>query len=83
MTAMKINRFSLSEIENVTIRCKKCGSAHILRLDSARFGADVCPSCGITFGKLSQDILTALSDARGGLGLAGDFDVEFDIAEKD
>jgi phage FluMu protein Com len=83
MTAVKINRFSLSEIENVTIRCKRCGAGYIVRIDSNAFEPGKCPSCGITFGRLSKDIFEALRQARGGVGLAGDFDVEFDIVDKD
>jgi hypothetical protein len=82
MTALKINRFSLSEIESATIRCKRCGAGHIVRIDSKSFGAGKCPSCGTAFGELARNIFEALCEARGGLGMTGDFDVEFDIEEK-
>jgi Zn finger protein HypA/HybF involved in hydrogenase expression len=81
MTAMKINRFSLSEIENVTIRCNECGAGHILKLDRDAFRGGVCPSCGKDFGKISRDIFHSLREAAFGLGMTKDFDVEFDIKE--
>ena len=83
MTAMKINRFSLSEIEDMTIRCKKCGAGHIVKLDSERFDVRKCPSCGEPYGTLATDVFELLQQARGGMRLAGEsFDIEFDIEEK-
>jgi hypothetical protein len=83
MTALKINRFSLSEIENVTIRCKLCGAGHVVKIDGDRFGAVKCPSCGVPYGELAHNIFEALREAHNGLGHAGDFDIEFDIECKD
>jgi Zn finger protein HypA/HybF involved in hydrogenase expression len=82
MTTLRINRFSLSEIETVTVRCKQCGAGHILKLDRDAFRAGVCPSCGKEFGKISHDIFHSLREAAFGLSATGDFDIEFDILDK-
>jgi transposase-like protein len=82
MTALKINRFSLSEIDSVTIRCKRCGAGHIVKINGEKFAGYNCPSCGVAFGELVRSIYEALREAHKGLTLAGDFDVEFDIEEK-
>ena len=83
MTALKINRFSLSEIGDVTIRCKKCGAGHIVKLDSAYFGGGACPSCGKPFGELAakafEHIQKALNTSHMG---EENFDIEFDIVDE-
>ena len=83
MTAMRINRFSLSEISDVTIRCNKCGAGHIIKIDSERFSVDKCPSCGVPYGALATDMFELLQQTWGGLRIASEsFDIEFDIVEK-
>jgi Zn finger protein HypA/HybF involved in hydrogenase expression len=82
MAAMKINRFNLSEIENVTFCCKACGAGHILTLDRDALLMDKCPSCGKDFGKISRDIFHSLREAAFALRMTEDFDVEFDIVEE-
>jgi Zn finger protein HypA/HybF involved in hydrogenase expression len=83
MTALKINRFSLSEIKNVTIRCKTCGiGGSLVSLDSERFGGTKCPSCGAPFGELANNAFEALQSASGAVRLGSEhFDIEFDIEE--
>jgi Zn finger protein HypA/HybF involved in hydrogenase expression len=82
MTALKINRFSLTEIETVTFRCKRCGAGNVMKLDRDAFRAGICPSCGREFGKISEDIFRSLREAVFGLSMAEDFDIEFDIEEE-
>ena len=83
MTALKINRFSLSEIESVTIRCKKCGAGHIVKLDGEYYGSGVCPSCAMPFGEIAMKtfghIQKASHESRAGNER---FEIEFDIEEK-
>ena len=83
MTSLKINRFSLSEIESVTIRCKKCGAGHIVKLDSAYFGGGACPSCGKPFGELSAKAFEHIQKASYASHTGEEnFDIEFDIVEE-
>ncbi|MDR1021034.1 MAG: hypothetical protein LBL73_09775 [Synergistaceae bacterium] len=83
MTALKLNRFSLTEIEDITIRCKKCGAGHIVRIDGERFGAGKCPSCGMPYGELAQQAFESLRAAREAQEMGREhFAFEFDIAEK-
>jgi Zn finger protein HypA/HybF involved in hydrogenase expression len=84
MTALKINRFGLSEIENVTVRCKRCGAGHIIKMDSDQFGAVKCPSCGAPYGELAQQAFEGLRTACGAQSLGREhFGLEFDIVEEE
>ena len=83
MTALKLNRFSLSEIENITIRCKKCGAGHIVTINSERLGIEQCPSCGIPYGELAENVFYRFQKAYQAMEEAGKhIDIEFDIIEK-
>ncbi|MDR1020493.1 MAG: hypothetical protein LBL73_07030 [Synergistaceae bacterium] len=83
MTALRINRFRLSEIDAVTIRCKRCGAGHIVRIDGERFGAGKCPSCGMPYGEPARQAFESLRKAREAQRLGREhFAFEFDIAEK-
>jgi Zn finger protein HypA/HybF involved in hydrogenase expression len=83
MTALKLNRFSLTEIERVTIRCRKCGAGHIVSIDGEQFNAEKCPSCGAPYGGLARDVYLCLEEAHKAMGRAKEFiDIEFDIIEK-
>jgi hypothetical protein len=83
MTALKINRFSLSEVDSVTIRCKACGvGGNVVAIDSERFGGAKCPSCGAPFGDLAGNAFEALQNASAAVRLGREhFDIEFDIVE--
>jgi Zn finger protein HypA/HybF involved in hydrogenase expression len=73
----------MSEIETVTIRCKQCGSGHIVKVDSEHFNIGRCPSCGNPYGELAQDALYSLRKSREAMTKAKDYiDMEFDIIEK-
>jgi hypothetical protein len=84
MTALKINRFSLSEIETVMFRCKACGcGGNIVSLDSEVFSGAKCPSCGAPFGELAVNAFEALRNASAAVRMGREhFDIEFDIEEK-
>jgi Zn finger protein HypA/HybF involved in hydrogenase expression len=83
MTALKLNRFSLSEIETATIRCKQCGSGHVVKIDSEHFNIGQCPTCGSPYGELAQDILYNFRESRKAMTRAKEYiDVEFDIIEQ-
>ena len=83
MTALKINRFSLSEIEDVTIRCKKCDAGHIVKIDSEQFRASKCPSCGLSFGEISFQAFEHIQNASYASRMGSEhFDIEFNIVEK-
>jgi Zn finger protein HypA/HybF involved in hydrogenase expression len=80
MTALKLNRFSLSEIETATIRCKQCGSGHIVKIDSAHFNVRECPSCGSPYGELAYNVFYRLQESHKAMITAKEYiDVEFDI----
>jgi Zn finger protein HypA/HybF involved in hydrogenase expression len=82
MTAIKLNRFSFDEIENVTIRCRKCGGAVVVKIDNDPFITD-CPSCGQSFGRQAQKAMCFLRIAYGEMQAAREsIDIEFDIIEK-
>ena len=83
MTALKINRFSLNEINEVTIRCKKCGAGHIAKLDGVYFSAAACPSCLIPFGEVLEQAFEHIKNASQISRIENThFDIEFDIVEK-
>ena len=82
MTTLKINRFDLTEIERVTIRCKRCGAGAIINLDNSHFVGGLCPSCCAPFGELSAKAFEffqkACHTARREDAL---FRMEFDVTE--
>jgi hypothetical protein len=83
MTALKIHRFTLAEIECVTIRCRRCGAGQIVKVDSERFGCHACPSCGAPYGQLAKDVFELFQQTYEASRIAGEsFDIEFDIVEK-
>jgi hypothetical protein len=80
MTALKISRFGLSEIETMTIHCKRCGAGHIVNMSGDQFGAVKCPSCGAPYGDLARQAFESLRTACEAQGLGGEhFLIEFDI----
>ena len=81
MTAMKINRINLNEIDRVTFRCRNCRASITANIDGERFGASTCPSCGTQFGNLARDVFEGLQSTCAAAGMSEKFDVEFDIKE--
>ena len=83
MTALKINRFNLAEIDTITVRCKQCGAGNILKLAGGHLEAYFCSSCRNAYKNLACGILASLKEAYE-LNNSGErsFDIEFDILEK-
>jgi transcription elongation factor Elf1 len=83
MSAFKVNRLSLSELDEITFRCKSCGGGHIVKMDSERFGAAQCPSCGAPYETPARAVFESLQDAhKYAKGAAKYFEVEFNQVEK-
>jgi Zn finger protein HypA/HybF involved in hydrogenase expression len=83
MTALKFNRFSLSELNKVNIRCRKCGAGHMVNMDSDRLSVNRCPSCGEPYGNIVEDVFYRLQDAHKAMSVASKIvDIEFDIPEE-
>ena len=70
MTALKINRFNLNEINEVAIRCKKCGAGHIAKLDGVHFSAAAAyPSCLTPIGEILEQAFEHIKYNHGGLSI--------------
>ena len=83
MKALKFNRFSFLEIEGLTIRCKRCGAGHIVKIEGEHFSANRCPSCGVPYGELAQNVFYRLQESYKAMLAAKDYiDVEFDVIEQ-
>jgi Zn finger protein HypA/HybF involved in hydrogenase expression len=82
MTAMKINRFNLLELDGVTLRCKKCGAGHIVKMDAGHLNVSRCPSCGSAYGALAEEGYYRLREAYNAMKeVSNSVGMEFDIPE--
>lgn len=64
MVAMKVNRINLLEVNQISIRSRKCGSGPILDMEQAGSVARRCPSCGFDFGSNVEECFRRLHDAH-------------------
>ena len=82
MVVKKINRISLLELKQITVRCKQCGASVTLNSEAANYTLSFCPECHAQYNADAEDIAGMLSKA---IYLAGKnqegFVIEFDIEE--
>jgi transcription elongation factor Elf1 len=83
MSAFKVNRLALSELDEVTFRCKSCGGGHIVKMSSERFGVSQCPSCGAPYDTPARAVFESLQEAhKHAKAAAKYFAVEFNCVEE-
>jgi transcription elongation factor Elf1 len=83
MSAFKVDRSRLSELDEITFRCKSCGGGHIVKMNSARFGVSQCPSCGVPYDAPARAVFESLQEAhRAAKAAAKYFEVEFNRVEE-
>lgn len=82
MVAFKINRFSLGELRQFTIRCKNCGAAITVSVQAERYNIYSCPECMQRFGEMANNVADAINRAFAKADQVKEiFTVEFDVEE--
>jgi hypothetical protein len=83
MTALKINRFNLDELKNVSVVCKKCGARMTYSLDGkAPLNIrPLCYNCDASLSEGNDRALSLLRELFKHIKDSGNLSVEFDITE--